>query len=305
MHRILEGKGIRNSPPLIRIPCTIIVMGIRKHFEQQKDIEDLKIHEVGLDEQEKEKLRFDPETEILDTDWQGMKDQLEQERKNGNWQGFAYLAMRMSILRPDQKTELNIDDIAWQGMRGELGRILSRNWFDFISLAMHMSILRPDQKAELNIDGAIWKKMKNRLKKRRNTNAWYHFAHQALCMFILRPDQKGNLDIDDIAWQGMKGQLEQERNDRWWRFTDLALSMFILRPDQREDLDIDISAWRGMRNEIEQVQQNNWWNFADLAMSMTILSAEKVEITDQGIELVVKKPDFRQKKAKRPERKSF
>jgi len=192
-------------------------MGIRKHFEQQKQEKDFKISDLSLDTQEKEKLKFDPETEISDTDWEEMKDKLEELRKN-DLLDFAILAMRMSILRPDQKSELQIDDEAWQETKAILNRF--RGW------------------------------------------DWLNFTHLAIAMSIFRPDKKAELQISDTDWQGMKA-------------------------------------------ELEKLRKNNLFDFVELAMSMTILSAEKVKITDQGIELEMHGSDFKQEKTKRPERKTF
>lgn len=78
-------------------------MGIRKHFERKPPDEDLKLQDLSLKkEQEKPELPFDPETEITDTDWQGMLDQLEEYRKKNEWWKFANQAMCMKILAAEK-----------------------------------------------------------------------------------------------------------------------------------------------------------------------------------------------------------
>ena len=148
-------------------------MGIRKHFEQQKDTEELRLSEISLDTQESEKPGFDPETEISDTDWEGMKAKLKEFRKQ-SWWNFANLAMRMSILRPDQKSELQIDDQAWQGMKAALEESHKQNWQSFADLAMFMSILSAekvqitDQGIELEMRKPDFKQEKSKRPERRN-----------------------------------------------------------------------------------------------------------------------------------------
>ena len=191
-------------------------MGIRKHFEKKSPDQDLKLQDLSLEQEESPELKFDPETEISKTDWQEMKGQLKSDRRNKNWQNFAYQAMSLKILFPDRVSELDLDDSALQGMKDALES--DRQAIDWWDQAMRLKILFPDKTAELGLDS---------------------------------------------AWQGMKDQLVSYR------------------------------------------QRNNWYGFADQAMSLNILAADEVKVTDQGLELIMRKEDFKQTKKPRPERKDF
>jgi len=64
-------------------------MGIRKHFEQHKDPEDLKIHEIGLESSESRELLFDPEKEINEQVWRDIIRKLENTYQRPEKEVFA------------------------------------------------------------------------------------------------------------------------------------------------------------------------------------------------------------------------
>ncbi len=163
-------------------------MGIRKHFEKKPPDENLKLQDLSLKQEETPELKFDPETEITESAWQGMKQKLENYR-NSDWWDFAALAMSMKILSPDKSSELNIDDQAWQGMKQKLENYRNSNWRLFADQAMSMKILSPDKSSDLKIDNKAWQKMKQELEANRNSNWWEDFAIQARRMKIMAADK--------------------------------------------------------------------------------------------------------------------
>ncbi len=151
-------------------------MGIRKHFENKPSDEDLKLQDLSLEQEEtKPELQFDPETEITESDWQAMKDELESYRQYNRWWNFANQAMCLNILFPDRTAELNLDS-AWQGMKQKLESFRQNNsWLAFANQAKSFKILFPNRTAELNLDSA-WQGMKNALESDRQSNRWRYFA---------------------------------------------------------------------------------------------------------------------------------
>ncbi len=240
-------------------------MGIRKHFEKKPSDEDLKLQDLSLEQEEVgPELKFDPETEITESDWQGMMKQLREDRENNHWQNFVRQAMYMRILAPYKASELNIDDVAWREIKQQL---------------------EEDRKS-----------------------IWRGFAHQAMSMKILQHDKFIELKIDDQAWQGMIRTLERYRNNgNWWAFADQANDMKILQPSKAVELNIDDQAWQGMKQQLEMLRRGeSWLRFAHQAMYMKILAADKVEVTDQGLEITMLPPEsFKSEKKPRPERKQF
>ena len=231
-------------------------MGIRKHFEKKGE-GDLKLQDLSLEQEESEKLKFDPETEISKTDWQGMKNELGSYHQNKNWLGFAYQAMHLKILFPDKTADLDLDS-AWQGMKGILeSDRRNNNWWGFTKQAMRLKVLFPERVSELNLDVIAWQKMKDRLEKALNP------SYQATYLKILFPNKMSDLNLNPV-WQKTETALEECRED------------------------------------------NDWSNFANLAMNLKILAADKVETTDQGLEITMLPPEsFKSPKKPRPERKNF
>jgi len=116
--------------------------------------------------------------------------------------------------------------------------------------------------------------------------------------FVIPADEeKSNLrfdvekEITEAAWRGMKDVLNQYRekeNENWWLFADLAMYLKILQPEQYSELQVNDEAWQGMKNVLNQYRKDkNWWDFAYLAMCLHILAAEKVEASDQGLEITM------------------
>ncbi|MFH1426323.1 MAG: hypothetical protein ABIG66_02715 [Candidatus Kerfeldbacteria bacterium] len=145
---------------------------------------------IGIPEQPQEEVCFNPETDITEEDWEGMKQQLDSSRQNNEWWNCSLFAMSMSILFPNRKQELGLDDEAWDGMKQYLDTFRQdNNWGHFSSLAMNISILFPDRKQELGLDDEAWDGMKQRLDSCRQDNNWWEFASHAMEMSILSADR--------------------------------------------------------------------------------------------------------------------
>ncbi|MEW6408268.1 MAG: hypothetical protein AB1465_06305 [Patescibacteria group bacterium] len=117
-------------------------MSIKEYFERHREGE-MRLHNFVIEEkEEEEKLPFNPETEIFDSDWQEMKAKLQEFRQNKNWWDFSWLAMEMKILFPDRSQELELDEKAWQGMKTKLQEYRqAKKWGAFSSQAMAMKVL--------------------------------------------------------------------------------------------------------------------------------------------------------------------
>ena len=212
-------------------------MGIRKHFEKKPD-EDLKLQDLTLEQESAPELKFDPETEITEAAWQGMKDKLESHRNN-SWWSFAYQAMRLKILFPSRTAELDLNDSAWQGMKGQLeSDRQDNNWWDFADQAMLLKVLFPERVSELDLNGSTWQGIKDQLEYYHQSNDWRDFIAQAKNLKILFPDRVSELNLNDSAWQGMKDALEScSQNTNWWDFTGQAMNLKILAADKVETTD--------------------------------------------------------------------
>ena len=259
------------------------------------------IHELTIDEPEKQsELPFDPERDITEEDWQGMEKKLEEYRQPTKWNCFAEQAMAMKILDPAK--DLKLDQAAWQGMIDSLkSSELKLNFIgEFSTQAMQMKILDPTY--DLNLDQAAWQKMRNWLEKFRQAD-WREFTSQAMAMKILDPTM--DLKLDQAAWQGMRDDLEECRQDDYFSsFYYQAMRMKILDP--KIDLNLNQGIWQKMIDELQESKQiNSAYSFSIRAMQMKILAAEKVEVTDKGLEITMPTPKFISGVSPLPETKQF
>ena len=118
-------------------------MGIIDYFEGKiPGEEQMRLYDFQIKEERRHELPFDPETEISDSDWQGMKEQLDRFRQDKDWGYFSSQAMAMKILFPEKANDLNLNAEAWQGMKEGLEELRQeKDWWNFHSQAMNMKIL--------------------------------------------------------------------------------------------------------------------------------------------------------------------
>ena len=285
-------------------------MGIREHFENRKDTGDLKLSDLTLEMGESpDELKFDPRTEVSDSDWQGMKEKLEERWSSGL--DVYNMPAQMRIL--DDAADIQVAN--WDRVKKILDDYRrSEDWDDLASVASSMKQVWPDRIRELGIDDEAWNGMKRVLIEHRDASFgglaqgdWPAFVWLAADMKILRPDSEDEL-VSDIAWERIKNNLKEYCEDNNWNsFADMVSWVRILKPDQVKELEVDDDAWQGMRDALEEYRKDNdWRGFADLASSMTIIAAERVEMTDTGLNVVLPlKSDYKVEKKQRPVRKNF
>ena len=129
--------------------------------------------------------------------------------------------------------------------------------------------------------------MRSELRKQRQAKEWLYFSARALEMKIL--DSDIDLKLTQKDWQGMLDDLkEYRREENWPYFSSQAMAVRILDP--KMDLRLDQQAWNGMRDDLERCRHDkNYIDFSELTLAMKILVAEKVEVTDNGLEISMRK----------------
>lgn len=254
-------------------------------------------------------LPFDPEKEITKDDWQELKTELKENRKAKDWYGFSCTAMNMKILDP--KIDIGLDRAAKQGMKSELENprdrefqdVESYKWSKFAHQAAAMKILDPEM--DLGLTKAQWQEMNDLLKDK---SEWVDFCSLAVDMKILDPklDPEMDLGLDQDVRQKLRDYVDHHKKTQGHalyssEFFELAAKVKILDPEI--DLGLDQAAWQRMRKHLRiretriahkpLVYQPSADKFASQAAAMKILAAEKVEITDNGLEITM--PESREK----------
>jgi len=261
----------------------------------------INIHELTVEEPEKQEgLPFDPERDITEQDWRGMRSILESWKHN-DWQSFSAQAMEMKIIDPTQNLNLDQDD--WQGMTGCLASLRDDQRFDSLAvLVMGMKILGPEK--DIGIQQDDWGAIRELLERNRGSNWWY-FSFLAIRMKFVNPTK--DLNINEEAWQGMDRQLEMYKEiHQYDSFAKQAMNIKLL--SCKKEIKIDRSTWQGIKDLLKEYErEGNWSDFSSIASAIKILAAEKVEVTDKGLEITMPKPkkDLKPRAQPLPEVKQF
>jgi len=285
----------------------------------------INIHDLAIEEPENAPETFDAEKVVTPEIWEQMMAAMECYREEpASWIDFAGQAAAMKIICPER--DVVVDDVAWQKMKREMEKYrldLAEELPHFYGLAMHMKILDPERsKQDVNPDvlgAAIDQVLNLKYKQYREDEEWDNFSSIAMAMKILNP--KIDLNIDEETWQGMKSQLELYRSDvkidqpdedgAFMYFSQLAMKMKIICPQRADELNLDQDTWARLRDELEEWRPDvggnpsNWQEFTLECMRQKILAAEKVEVTDNGLEITMPEKKFGSEAPSLPETKQF
>ena len=166
---------------------------------------------------------------------------------------------------------------------------------------------------EKEVSGERWQNMKAYYEKKCQQENWFKAAEQAMHLKILFPDRVDELELES-KWDRMKIKYEElcRMEEVWDVIMHQAMFLKILFPDRVKELELE-SIWDGMKVNYEELckGEKRWsqgekrWQFvAEEAMILKVLTTKEVEITDQGLELIMPaKEDYRSEITPRPERK--
>jgi len=270
----------------------------------------INIHELAIEEPERVSETFDPEKDITADDWRAVLGQLKDYRTRQRWGNFADEAMSIKIIDP--KRDLIIIRSDWAGMEGDLeekrkihGNFQRPDWFSFFNIAAGMKVL--DSKKDFKISQAEWQSAQEKLQEYGSVSLWQDFLIFASAMNIVAPSK--NLELNQKATEGVRELLDGcKEAGNWYMFSNIAAQLKIL--DANIDIGLDEVAWRGMRSELEKQRKNyvdgHTTDIATQAANMKILAAEKVEVTDRGLKLIMpEKRSLQSETPEMPETKQF
>jgi len=199
-------------------------------------------------------------------------EKLEKNRREGNWQVFAYQAMIMKIIDPTY--DLKLDEDAARGMSSTLESTRRGVPGEFI-WGGGSNVKSPGARRESEKDH----------EKDAQENKWMHFVRMAANVKIANPQQE--LGVDQEARQGIKDRLEKLKKEYSSEFLRDAMAAKIV--DSTLDLGLDQPTQAWIKNIFQELKSPyaNIDTFTDTLMAMKILAAEKVEVTDKGLEIIM------------------
>ena len=254
----------------------------------------INIHELTIEEPEKQtELPFDVERDVSKEDWERMWQSLENSRKYDNQIDFSTTAMCFKILDP--KVDLNLNEADLDGMRSNLEMFRNKipsDWQNFYKQAAELKIIDP--KIDIKLDKARWDGemprdaiAKSLLESSEHNINWHGFATCSMRIKIIDPGM--DLNLDESIWNEMHQELEGYRSHNNWKgFARQATEMKILDP--KIELNLDRGAWEGMHQKLEMCRSFKFVrDFMQQVKNMKILAAEKLEVTENGLELTMSK----------------
>ena len=249
--------------------------------------ENINIHDLTIEEPEKQETFFDPEKEITREDWEAMKDQLDECRRKGDVFSFASRAAAMKIIKPEMR--IQITDAQYENIKKSLEGWRKSNLSGFFQFAMSLKIIDP----EFDIGPYVGdqSEIRNDFQEKKN-NAFKigEFIGMAAKAKVVAPIRVGENSIEPETWEKIREHLRNSRKKLTRNFTEKASQVKILNP--KEDLNLTQEDWDEMSQLLRDLRGDDMYNFSEQAMAMKILAAEKVEITAKGLEITMPKREL-------------
>jgi len=291
-------------------------MGIRKHFEGMKDEKEMKLSDFGMGEEKKsKKLDFDPERDISEERINRMKEMVlqgaEEERDDKFWE-YGESAAYFKILFPERFDE-DVFREAWQDKMLEKLKKLKRSGlntvdglYNFIVYAGRFGLLFPDKIDDLNIDDEMFDKRMERERFFITAQRLFDLVIDNLFrLAVLFPGRiKECRAVVESNWDKIEKKLAEELDEG--ELVECVANLKILTFRR---IEVSKKEWENEKKILidgfGEGDSESLVVFGRAAVNLAMLAAEEVKLTDDGLELVMEKEDFRTERKKRPVRKNF
>ena len=151
----------------------------------------------GFHDEKDDGIEFDPRRDIFNNDIEEMKREIGKKNYLGNWWNFSRIASNFSLLFPDRKCELNLNDEAFDGILRRLKEFRhKKDWWNFVSTAVNLCTLFPERKKELKLNGTIFEAIMEKLEEYRSYD-FRLFGVVGVSLVGLFPDRKRDLNLND------------------------------------------------------------------------------------------------------------
>ena len=264
------------------------------------------IKDLSLDQPRKNpEGTFDPEEEITEDDWQHVKEYLEKKKKESRDLFYTILcATNMKIVFPERSREY--DDAVLKRIVKEEYNLEPNNHFTFAEI----KIITPELVAGSNPSYEAWERHLGFTKQYIAQGDWILFVNRMFALFVVNPDKASEFSLnketrEKIA-QYFKELLETGQLDTF-SFEKLAYAS-VLFPDEMSSLRSSPALLERARAMLRELRTaNNWGRYIQVAAAFKLLCAEKVEVTDKGLEITMPQPkeDFKEPEEPMPEQRKF
>jgi hypothetical protein len=287
----------------------------------------IRIHELTVEEPKKPELRFDVEKEFSEEDIQVQKRWLEiqfgdHDNKEKFRDQYARDAAAMVVLFPDRKSEIYSEEM-WPLLQKNLESsytLQSKNRQSpdiFEEFLTNLAILDPKRTrvwlaAERERDD-IFHQMQDRLDEKKDRNKWDEYAAIATEMFIIFPDKIKEIGVDKDAKKALIDDAtrlhelyDPDGEDFFWVLCGFVAELRILCQLTKQELPISQEEYEDILRFFHKIKGIPAEGVPRLAKHLKILSAESVSITENGFEIMSAKPSIaRDETPSLPESRNF
>ena len=277
--------------------------------------ERINIKDLTLEEPPKKKeLPFDPERDLTEEDKGNLKKELEENIINHSWVNALENMSAYNALFPDEIESLILDDTAWLEIKRVINFFQStKQYRDFNEMAVQAKLAFPKQSKEIVLDDTTYQESREYLGTCAAKKLWWAFGQEAMKIKILFPEKSGSLlQVENITsneiWDGMKKELERMIDLGLRHFCQHAAAMKILFPYRISELSFDTAFWKQAHKELSDYRDKEFWRgLFQEAVAMKLLAAEEINITDQGLEVIMQKekPEFKEETPPMPKTRKF
>lgn len=264
--------------------------------------ERLNIKDLTIEDPEKKvetsSVVFNPERDVTEDEWDEMKTEFLKNIENSkyitNRLDSLTDAVWMKILFPERSDELNLTENLWDDLKSIYDSEFRSEYTS--DTLMKMKILFPEKFNEFKPDLASqfdkmkWESMKEELAKYKKESLedefspTSNFSELARKMKIAFPEKVQELGLDDEIANQMKRYINDNK-DRWYNFLTNAANFKILFPERTNELNLDDKFWKNAKKVYKTGCQG--LNPSFFAESLKVLAAEKIDITDNGLEFTM------------------
>jgi len=281
-------------------------MGIKEHFEKNPE-GDLKLQEITVDLGETERELFDVDKQVTVKEWTDVaKDLGDYAKKKSGFQDYAGLATQIKIVSRDHFDELvEVPARVFRYLKKSTeSHIRGGNWVRVMKLVWWMKNIVPEKMNEFD-SSVIADGMKGQLEQYREEKKWQPYAVMAMYFRLLFPERVDGIDLGDEVLQNVKADLDEVADDAD-AFVLRAAAYKIAFGQRAEDLKLDENFEKMVKGLLDRRRRtSSTKRFFEGVANIKIIMADEVVVTDDGLKLVKKKPDLKQEKVPRPERKKF
>lgn len=276
----------------------------------------INIHDLTIEESESTaSLPFNPEADIGKSDFEKIKKSFNEYLSadvNVHYlhddQPLLEVASGLKILLPEKMQEFDLEKV-WDRIKYSCQDNQSAPFF-LKQVLTAAKILFPERIGELTWTNKDWQEIirllgryKSDALESNGSRGVIDFISIAADLRIFLPEKADELRNEDIAKMA-----EEKFKERSYKNYNLIgaeyISKFkILFPERMENLGLGKEFWKKMKSDLHEESYGRW--VAKRGAALKIIAAEKVEITDNGLELTMPQKLFVKEVSRMPEKKQF